>query len=98
MEGEHHEGSETVREPKIESPAPEAAAAAPAIAPPQAVLGTGKRHVAAQVDSTLLTRSRFAVRDESLKKLLMSWYYAGYYTGLYEGQQAQQQQGPNQPQ
>ncbi|CAK7209255.1 hypothetical protein SCUCBS95973_000377 [Sporothrix curviconia] len=25
--------------------------------------------------------------DEGLKKLLMSWYYAGYYTGLYEGQQ-----------
>ncbi|KAI4285153.1 MAG: hypothetical protein L6R35_004727 [Caloplaca aegaea] len=23
--------------------------------------------------------------DESLKNLMMSWYYAGYYTGLYEG-------------
>ncbi|KAJ9165199.1 hypothetical protein NKR19_g564 [Coniochaeta hoffmannii] len=35
------------------------------------------------------------VQDEGLKKLLMSWYYAGYYTGLYEGQQQQQakQQG-----
>ncbi|KAJ6788667.1 hypothetical protein PWT90_04976 [Aphanocladium album] len=32
------------------------------------------------------------VKDENLKKLLMSWYYAGYYTGLYEGQQQQQQQ------
>ncbi|KAK6226129.1 hypothetical protein QIS74_02176 [Colletotrichum tabaci] len=32
------------------------------------------------------------VQDEGLKKLLMSWYYAGYYTGLYEGQQQQQQQ------
>ncbi|KAK9417502.1 hypothetical protein SUNI508_08653 [Seiridium unicorne] len=32
-----------------------------------------------------------SVRDESLKKLLMSWYYAGYYTGYYEGQQTQQQ-------
>lgn len=30
------------------------------------------------------------VRDENLKKLLMSWYYAGYYTGLYEGQQKTQ--------
>ncbi|KAL7918259.1 hypothetical protein ACQKWADRAFT_323937 [Trichoderma austrokoningii] len=30
------------------------------------------------------------VRDENLKKLLMSWYYAGYYTGLFEGQQQQQ--------
>ncbi|KAL2203613.1 SMN family protein Smn1 [Sarocladium strictum] len=28
-----------------------------------------------------------SVKDDSLKKLLMSWYYAGYYTGLYEGQQ-----------
>ncbi|KAI1171658.1 hypothetical protein F4777DRAFT_582702 [Nemania sp. FL0916] len=26
------------------------------------------------------------MRDEGLKKLLMSWYYAGYYTGYYEGQ------------
>ncbi|PNP40538.1 hypothetical protein TGAMA5MH_07535 [Trichoderma gamsii] len=35
------------------------------------------------------------VRDDNLKKLLMSWYYAGYYTGLFEGQQqAQQQQQP----
>ncbi|PTB62153.1 hypothetical protein BBK36DRAFT_8540 [Trichoderma citrinoviride] len=32
------------------------------------------------------------VRDENLKKLLMSWYYAGYYTGLFEGQQQGQQQ------
>ncbi len=26
------------------------------------------------------------VHDEGLKRLLMSWYYAGYYTGYYEGQ------------
>ncbi|KAK4102600.1 hypothetical protein N658DRAFT_423689 [Parathielavia hyrcaniae] len=32
------------------------------------------------------------VQDEELKKLLMSWYYAGYYTGLYEGKQQGQQQ------
>ncbi|KAJ5144081.1 Survival motor neuron [Penicillium bovifimosum] len=25
--------------------------------------------------------------DETLKNLMMSWYYAGYYTGLHEGQQ-----------
>ena len=30
-----------------------------------------------------------AVKDEALKNLMMSWYYAGYYTGLYEGQQQQ---------
>lgn len=34
-----------------------------------------------------------AVKDEGLKKLLMSWYYAGYYTGLYEGQQKRPEQG-----
>ncbi|KAL7929904.1 hypothetical protein V8C35DRAFT_169651 [Trichoderma chlorosporum] len=34
------------------------------------------------------------VRDDNLKKLLMSWYYAGYYTGLFEGQQQAQQQAP----
>ncbi|KAJ6000323.1 hypothetical protein N7481_000732 [Penicillium waksmanii] len=27
------------------------------------------------------------VQDENLKRLMMSWYFAGYYTGLYEGQQ-----------
>ncbi|KAF6841315.1 survival motor neuron-like protein 1 [Colletotrichum musicola] len=33
-----------------------------------------------------------SVQDEGLKRLLMSWYYAGYYTGLYEGQQQERQQ------
>ncbi|KAK8094526.1 hypothetical protein PG997_001211 [Apiospora hydei] len=33
-----------------------------------------------------------SVQDEGLKKLMMSWYYAGYYTGLYEGQKQQSQQ------
>ncbi|CAG8891242.1 unnamed protein product [Penicillium egyptiacum] len=33
------------------------------------------------------------VQDESLKNLMMSWYYAGYYTGLHEGQQASRDQG-----
>ncbi|KAM3534253.1 hypothetical protein MY4038_002493 [Beauveria bassiana] len=37
------------------------------------------------------------VRDDNLRKLLMSWYYAGYYTGLHEGQQ-QQTQAQQQPQ
>ncbi|KAK1754573.1 hypothetical protein QBC47DRAFT_361624 [Echria macrotheca] len=32
-----------------------------------------------------------SVQDEDLKRLLMSWYYAGYYTGLYEGKQKAQQ-------
>ncbi|KAI0426318.1 hypothetical protein F5Y09DRAFT_319310 [Xylaria sp. FL1042] len=35
------------------------------------------------------------IRDEGLKRLLMSWYYAGYYTGYYEGQRGLvQTQGP----
>ena len=32
-----------------------------------------------------------AVKDEALKNLMMSWYYAGYYTGLYEGQKSARQ-------
>ncbi|KAK2753922.1 hypothetical protein FQN54_007281 [Arachnomyces sp. PD_36] len=31
-------------------------------------------------------------KDESLKNLMMAWYYAGYYTGLHEGQQQANQQ------
>ncbi|KAL6158521.1 hypothetical protein ACJBU6_02633 [Exserohilum turcicum] len=27
------------------------------------------------------------VKDENLKNMMMSWYYAGYYTGLHAGQQ-----------
>ena len=27
------------------------------------------------------------MQDETMKNLMMSWYYAGYYTGLYEGKQ-----------
>ncbi|KAH0543816.1 hypothetical protein FGG08_001855 [Glutinoglossum americanum] len=33
-------------------------------------------------------------QDESLKNLMMSWYWAGYYTGLNEGlNQAKQEKG-----
>jgi len=35
-----------------------------------------------------------SVHDEGLKRLLMSWYYAGYYTGLHEGRS--NQNGPGQ--
>ncbi|KAK9436666.1 hypothetical protein VB005_11480 [Metarhizium brunneum] len=38
-----------------------------------------------------------SIRDDNLKRLLMSWYYAGYYTGLFEGQQ-HGQQGEQKPQ
>lgn len=45
-----------------------------------------------RLQSLFTSRSRTnipesTVQDESLKRLLMSWYYAGYYTGIYEGQQ-----------
>ncbi|CAN8103791.1 unnamed protein product [Discula destructiva] len=33
-----------------------------------------------------------SVQDDGLRKLLMSWYYAGFYTGFYQGQQTQQHQ------
>ncbi|PHH68470.1 hypothetical protein CDD82_538 [Ophiocordyceps australis] len=29
--------------------------------------------------------------DEDVKRMMMSWYYAGYYTGLYEGRKQAQQ-------
>ncbi|PHH63124.1 hypothetical protein CDD81_6275 [Ophiocordyceps australis] len=32
--------------------------------------------------------------DEDVKKMMMSWYYAGYYTGLYEGRKQAQQSEP----
>ncbi|TID13779.1 hypothetical protein E2P81_ATG01716 [Venturia nashicola] len=34
-----------------------------------------------------------SVQEESLRNVMMSWYYAGYYTGLYEGQQKAKTQG-----
>jgi hypothetical protein len=35
----------------------------------------------------------FLVEDDELKKLLMSWYWAGYYTANYQAKQQAQQQG-----
>lgn len=41
-------------------------------------------------ESILHTQTTSAVtadrENESLRNLMMSWYYAGYYTGFYEGQ------------
>jgi hypothetical protein len=28
------------------------------------------------------------VKDESMKNLMMAWYWAGYYTGFHEGEKA----------
>ncbi|BDD61181.1 hypothetical protein MAP00_006251 [Monascus purpureus] len=42
---------------------------------------------AASMPHAILTQ----VQDESLKNLMMAWYFAGYYTGLHEGQQRAQQ-------
>lgn len=55
---------------------------------PNAVINGGassKVHFATSVWANLTDIS--SVKDETLKNLMMSWYYAGYYSGLYEGQQ-----------
>ncbi|KAF1358245.1 hypothetical protein EJ07DRAFT_124948 [Lizonia empirigonia] len=36
------------------------------------------------------------VKDENLKNIMMSWYYAGYYTGLHAGQQLPKDPPPKQ--
>jgi hypothetical protein len=66
---------------------------------PAPLLGTGKflprnlPYLNCRIDNRgyRISADRGVVRDESLKKMLMSWYYAGYYTGYFEGQRAQQQ-------
>lgn len=35
------------------------------------------------------------VQDETLKNIMISWYYAGYYTGLHAGQQHPQKDVPS---
>ncbi|KAF2479833.1 hypothetical protein BDY17DRAFT_326842 [Neohortaea acidophila] len=37
--------------------------------------------------AAMMPQSLIGGQDEDLKKLMMSWYYAGYYTGLHEGKQ-----------
>lgn len=68
---------------------------APIVAP-EMILGSGKHLLKSQVSvltgTSLLTVT--LVHDEGLKRLLMSWYYAGYYTGLHEGRS--NQNGPGQ--
>ena len=58
---------------------------------PDAIINGGeaaKIHFAPSVGENLTNTC--SVRDETLKNLMMSWYYAGYYTGLYDGQQKMQ--------
>jgi len=63
---------------------------------PEIILGSGKQlskdQVSISAGISLLTVA--PVHDEGLKRLLMSWYYAGYYTGLHEGRS--NQNGPGQ--
>ncbi|KAK1813015.1 hypothetical protein LTR12_012614 [Friedmanniomyces endolithicus] len=69
-------------------PAAAAAGASPA-AIPQLLLNQGEQSpptTSYGIGSDCANKS-FAVQDEPLKNVMMSWYYAGYYTGLYEGQQ-----------
>ncbi|KAK0263231.1 hypothetical protein LTR91_020650 [Friedmanniomyces endolithicus] len=61
----------------------------PPAAIPQLLLNQGKQSpptTSYGIGSDCANKS-FAVQDEPLKNVMMSWYYAGYYTGLYEGQQ-----------
>jgi hypothetical protein len=59
---------------------------------PAPLLGSGKSQSGTVYDEMAVSvacsrpADKCPVSDDSLKKLLMSWYYAGYYTGLYEGQ------------
>lgn len=58
----------------------------------------GKRetqHVPAGAAAVIPAPLLGSVRDESLKKLLMSWYYAGYYTGYHEAQRDQSSNPPS---
>lgn len=55
---------------------------------PQHLIGQGETGMKAyDAAGSVANVALDAVHDESLKNLLMSWYYAGYYTGLYEGRQ-----------
>ena len=38
-------------------------------------------------DAIVETRLTRRLDDESMRSLMMAWYWAGYYTGLHEGQQ-----------
>ncbi|CEJ92511.1 hypothetical protein VHEMI08161 [[Torrubiella] hemipterigena] len=69
--------SNTQSEPMVEESLPEIEPTEPA-APLSAALAAPSLHPQVVLGS---------MKDENLKKMLMSWYYAGYYTGLYEGQQ-----------
>ncbi|CAG7917123.1 unnamed protein product [Penicillium olsonii] len=65
----------------VTSSAAEAPAAA--LPMPHPVMANGMSSFAIRVKQSLTC----IVKDEALKNLMMSWYYAGYYTGLHEGQQ-----------
>ena len=53
---------------------------------PQALLNSGTFRISRCYTQNLVLTWN-AVKDDGLKNIMMSWYYAGYYTGLYEGQQ-----------
>ena len=64
----------------------------PGPSPPEVLLGSGGQSwsILGLFRTDPLTQDLLVVEDESLKKLMMAWYYAGYYTGLFEGQQQAQ--------
>ena len=68
---------------------------------PSIVIGEGKRRPCDQMWNCSPGRKACPFKidpspghDESLKSLMMDWYYDGYYTGLYEGQQHANQAEP----
>jgi hypothetical protein len=54
---------------------------------PQAILGTGTSPGVEGLGKQRRNLLTLTVKDENLKNIIMSWYYAGYYTGMYAGQQ-----------
>lgn len=61
---------------------------------PDAIINSGEFLVVIAVSVRKNLTDFCLVKDEALKNLMMSWYFAGYYTGLYEGQRQVQSSPP----
>ncbi|PHH55687.1 hypothetical protein CFIMG_000346RA [Ceratocystis fimbriata CBS 114723] len=71
-------------DPLVESAKPEPSTSRPSVIPEQPPIS---EKLARDEAPSLQQGPLEQVKDETLKKALMGWYYAGYYTGLYEGMQ-----------
>jgi hypothetical protein len=54
---------------------------------PHAVLNSSQSQKKCSFELALIG----AVKDDSMKNLMMAWYWAGYYTGYHEGEKAAKQ-------